>query len=348
MIRKTALFLLGALLLAILLEGALRLLPVSSATLVGHYIDPAIKTYPAHHRFTVATGWDLKNAQRHLTNNLGFVDTRDFTPDPQAIAVIGDSFVEANMLPPAQRIGPQLEALLHGPAVYSMGVPGTSLIDYAHRARFAHDKLGIDRLVFVVETGDVRQMLCGSGNHDRDCIDKKTGRVKSIEAQPPGRLKQIARHSALAQYLFSQLRLDPSRWMRKARRRLSTDEATASDNHQQKVDPVSREQANTLVDYFLSTLPTTARPPVLLINTEEAAAGSAEAAWHARDMDLLASKASQAGWIVVHLDAPFADWRERTGLSTSIGPYDGHWNTQGHRIAAQAVADALNARPSAP
>src|SRR5690606_2827994 len=101
--------LLGVLVFALFCEAALRLLPVSTSTETGYHVDDMILTYPAHHEWRVATGWDLRNAQRLRSNNVGFAAHRDFAHDPEAIALIGDSFVEASMLAPAERPGWQLE-----------------------------------------------------------------------------------------------------------------------------------------------------------------------------------------------------------------------------------------------
>ena len=53
MVRAFLRLLAGALLTLLALELVLRLLPVSTATLTGYYIDPLILTYPPRHRFTL-------------------------------------------------------------------------------------------------------------------------------------------------------------------------------------------------------------------------------------------------------------------------------------------------------
>ncbi len=82
-----------------------------------------------------------------------------------AVALIGDSFVEASMLPAQERPGAQLErALVPTRPVYAMGVPGTALLDYAERIRLAHERFGVRDFVLLMERFDVRQSFCGSGN----------------------------------------------------------------------------------------------------------------------------------------------------------------------------------------
>ncbi|MFM9916852.1 MAG: hypothetical protein ACKVOX_13655, partial [Rhizobacter sp.] len=70
-----------------------RLLPVSTATETDYRIDPLVRTYPSHHHWTTSTGWDLRRPQAMTANNEGFAAEHDFVRDPNAIALIGDSYV---------------------------------------------------------------------------------------------------------------------------------------------------------------------------------------------------------------------------------------------------------------
>ncbi len=107
--RNLMRFLGGVILALLALELVFRFLPVSSATRTGYHIHPYIISYPPNHRFTTATGWDLKNAHSHKANNYGFLAERDFSYAPEALGLVGDSFVEANMLPARDRLASQLE-----------------------------------------------------------------------------------------------------------------------------------------------------------------------------------------------------------------------------------------------
>ena len=119
-------WLLGVAGLLLACELALRALPVSTSTETGYYVDPLILTYRPHHAWTSSTGWDLRNAQRQRSNNFGFLASRDFEPDPAAVALIGDSYVEASMLPAHDRPEAQLEAAIGNRPVFAMGGPGSS------------------------------------------------------------------------------------------------------------------------------------------------------------------------------------------------------------------------------
>src|SRR5688572_22883205 len=85
----------GALLL---LEGTLRLLPVLNGT---YAADPRA-SWPVHTmipntQYTYSTGWNLQNIHRGRINNYGYVAPFDYSPAKGAIAVFGDSYIEAQM-----------------------------------------------------------------------------------------------------------------------------------------------------------------------------------------------------------------------------------------------------------
>jgi hypothetical protein len=187
-------------------EALLRALPVSTATMTDYHFDPDLRTYPAHHEWTVSTGWDLRNPQRLRSNNFGFAAHRDFDADPRAVALVGDSYVESSMLDAALRPGKQLEGELGGSrTVFAMGSPGTALLDYAQRVRFASERFGITDFVIWLERGDARQALCGSGNVHSRCLDRQTLAPRIERMPPPSAAKRALRHVALAQYFAGQL-----------------------------------------------------------------------------------------------------------------------------------------------
>jgi lysophospholipase L1-like esterase len=72
------------------------------------------------------------------------------------IALIGDSFVEAFQVNPAESVGARLEALL-GPAsdeVYSFGISGAPLSQYLHMARYVAHAWHPDAIVIVMVHND--------------------------------------------------------------------------------------------------------------------------------------------------------------------------------------------------
>jgi len=334
----------GLLLFAVAAELVFRVLPVSTATATSYHIDPMILTYPSHRQINTATGWDLKNAQRLRTNNLGFVSDIDFTPNPRAVALIGDSYVEASMLDADERLGAQLQQRL-GPErpVYAMGNPGTSLLDYAERIRFASQKLAVRDFVVFVAKGDVHQSLCGSANIDGPCLNPKSLAPETERRPPPSRLKQIVRESALAQYLFSQVRVSPERLLPA----LASLPSSLLPGHAERAPPGPTKPAPTtrpeVVDLIAQTFLDRARPHVagrlvLVINSPPPGTAS-----EAPDDDnrRFGAIAAAQGATVVEMQPAYQAHASRSRLSLTVGPYDGHINALGLTLVADAAAAAF-------
>lgn len=335
----------GAVGFLLLLELLFRWLPVSTSTETGYHFDPQILTYPSHHEWRVATGWDLRNAQSLRSNNYGFVADHDFVRDAQAIALVGDSYVEASMLRAPDRLGAQLErALGRRRPVYAMGSPGTALLDYAERIRFAHQRFGTRDFVVLMERGDVRQSLCGSGNVHSECLDAKTLAARTEKLPPPSRLKQLLRHSSLAQYVFSQLKVEPSRLWKQAFAGAAPPSASApplprksarptADSSLQVVDTVTRAFLERVEPYVPGRL-------VIVFDSRRGHAGSATAD-ETHERQRFIELARGAGVLIVDTEPLYREHFAASALSLDVGPYDGHLNALGVQIIARAAAKAL-------
>lgn len=334
---KKALFQLsvGAVFIFFLLEAIFRLLPVSTATLSGYYIHPLILSYPSRHCFVAATGWDLKNAQHNCTNNLGFLADRDFLKNPQAIALIGDSFVESSMLHPQDRLAAQLERSLAGRPIYSLGGPGSSLLDYAERAKFAAKELGIRTFVFFLERGDVKQALCGSGNIHGPCIDPHTLLPKVETQREPNALKRFLRQSALAQYVFSQLKFDAASvftWPSKPAARIETNAA----EQRLRSEAIERVVQN----FFEQLQMIEGARYIFVIDAARDHLFTRDVATSG-DLTLFKNATDAFGAVVIDPTADFREFVSRSGMILEVGPYDKHLNAEGMRVLAGAIARRL-------
>ena len=333
-------------LLAFLLtaECVCRILPVSTATASGYHISPLILTYPARTQISAADGWDLKNAQQLHTNNLGYVSDRDFIPDSRAVALIGDSYVEASMLDANQRLGAQLQHRL-GPdrPVYALGSPGTSLLDYAEAVRYASQQLAVRDFVIFITEGDVQQCLCGSGNTHGPCLDRATLVPTTELRDPPGSLKRLARHSAFAQYIISQLRASPDKLLPTL---LALPATVVPGRHEPKAapqaqaaSPLAPEVVDAIIQTFLGRLrPLVSGRLVLVINSPQPGTQPGpgdEQIWR------LGTAAAAQGATVVDMRAAYQAHAEASPLSLYVGPYDHHLNGLGLSLVADAAAAAV-------
>jgi len=112
-------------------EILLRFLPVQS----GLRSQPVTAENPIF-RFTperdstFSRGWNFDMVNRRRVNNAGWINDQSYRPDDQTplLAVVGDSYVEALMVPYAQTFYGRLAKKLAGQVrVYSFGASGAPL-----------------------------------------------------------------------------------------------------------------------------------------------------------------------------------------------------------------------------
>mgnify|MGYP001186335716 CR=1 FL=1 len=331
----------------LVLEVVLRLLPVSTATMTGYHVDPDILTYPARHRWTVSTGWDLRNPQQLRGNNLGFASDVDFVPDTGAVALIGDSYVEASMLDARHRPAAQLQARLEPRrAVYGMGTPGTALLDYAQRVRFAREQLSVRDFVVWLEGGDARQALCGSGNVVSRCLDPRTLLPTIQRRPPPSAVQRWLRHSALAQYVYSQLKVD---WRRLAVAAITrtTPEAAASPASP-RAAPSSdraieraRAVADAAVDQFFRDVAPHLGGQLLFVVDGQRGGPPARPTLADAERRFMIERLRWHGAEVLDMEPVYAAHVARSGWSLEVGPYDRHLNARGVALVMDSVAARL-------
>ena len=324
-VKSLGWFLAGIALALCALEALLRLLPVSTSSATGYYIDPLILTYPAHSSFRNATGWRLSRSQPLHSNNYGFVADHDFGPNPAAVALIGDSYVEASMLPAQDRLAAQIERRLSGRPVFALGSPGTSILDYAERIRFAAAHFATTQFVVLLERGDVGQSLCGSGNISGPCLNPRTLEPSTDRQQPPGTVKRLMRQFALPQYLFSQLKLDPAHWVRTMVNRIRPAAAP-----QRGLDPlrITPQAATRVVETFFERIRACAGCRFILVLAP---------GWREPARSALLSAAEQAHVVVLESEPFLSAYEGASGLSMRVAPEDGHLN----RLALGQIADRI-------
>ena len=325
----------GALFVVVLLEGFFRLLPVSTATRTGYYINHNIVTYPAKHCFTTSTGWDLRSPQRHCANNYGFIADRDFSYNPDAIVIVGDSFVEAIMLPVREGLAARIESKLQGTLVYAMGGPGSSLLDYAERIQFARKNFGTKVFIIVINRTDVRESICGSGNIHAHCIDANGLHPKVERLSSPSKLKQIFREFSVAQYAFSQLRVNLSTF---SPHFLKSSPIIKSSPDRPKP---SITEAEVIVRTFFSRLPIGDEIKYFFVLDPDRSKHDNEKK-KSEDIDLLRNLAKQFGVDVIDPLSDFMQFKLLNNIALEVSPTDQHWNSEAIMIVAKLIANRLN------
>lgn len=341
--------LLGALAMLVGLELLLHVLPVSTSTRTDYRIHPDILNNPPHHRWTMATGWDLRDVQHLQANNFGFAAERDFQPNRNAVGLVGDSYVEAAMLAAQDRPAAQLERALGGQRpVYAMGGPGSSLLDYAVRIRWAHETLGLRDFVVLMESTDASQALCDSGNVHARCLDPKTLSPVVQHRPASSGWKELLRDSALAQYLVSQLKFSPARLSNRdfwrsgapAESAVNTAATPPSRHGPPPLDARRQQVIDKAVQVFMDDIrPLEGLHVVFVIDMNRR---NLDAGVQGPDESYHVSQLLRAGgYRVVQGEPLYREHLRHSPLRLEMGPHDGHLNAIGIQLLMQAAAGAL-------
>jgi hypothetical protein len=322
----------------------LRSVPVTAA-------DPVLHFTP-NRSFTNSLGWNMHNVVHGRVNNAGFVNDQDYARDgAPLIAVIGDSFIEAQMVAYPQTLQGRLAAALAPNfRVYSFAGSGAPLSQYLIWAGFAVKEYGARAVVINVVGNDFDESLAayrvgpGFWQYAPD-----VNGVLQLKLTPhrAGTLISLARHSALARYVIINLgiqnRLFSVRWLAEL---IFGKPANAQPRYAGNTDASTDEKrmrdSLAAMDSFFRDVPERVMlPPERVLFTLDGFR-SADAAREGQGtyFDLMrrafVEKAAAQGYEVIDLDNRFIPRDARTGESFEFHD-DNHWNAAGHEVAFEAV-----------
>jgi hypothetical protein len=353
---------LGVFLCLLALEVILRFLPVSEGlnTLPVNESNPVVRFKPNR----VATwskfpDFSLVNTVR--VNNYGFVNNEDYVPngpDP-LVAVIGDSYVEATMVPFEDTGHGRLARVLQGGArVYSFASSGSALSQYLAYAAYCRDIFRPVKMIVVVVGNDFDESLYEYKSEPPFhyfAFDSE-GRLEltRVDWSPSWKIR-AARRSHLALYLLNnaEIRTFPDRLARLFQEEKATvgqGEKTAYLGNTEASWTMERLKKSRLaIEYFLEKLPEEAgldAKDILfvvdgirdLIYREDALEHNADA-YLVIVRDYFIRMAEEKNFEVIDMHPVFErDWR----LEGRPFEYenDGHWNSYGHFIFFSAVYDS--------
>jgi len=328
-------------------EAGLRFFPVMSGlhALTVSKDNPVFRFSP-NRDFVFSRGWHFSMINRGHVNNDGWVNNQDYRVSeyPPLVAVIGDSFVEAQMLPYAQTFHGLLAKLFEGKLrFYSFGAAGAPLSQFLVWARYAVSKFKARALVINVVSSD----------YDQSRIEYKSspgfwyyapgadgGLHLQLVEYHPGAMTALVRHSALLRYLALNLgvvfKFDAvMNWFR------SHDESNAGFTLANPSPHIAASKA--AVDAFLRDLGQIGLPAQCIAFTVD---GFRYPDRMERDagtfFDIMRryfiERASTWGYEAIDLDPLFlARYRETAERFEIDSPNDPHWNANGHRVAAEAL-----------
>ena len=191
-------------------EIVLRFLPVSSSTgtITVDDANPIIR-YTPNQPYTFSKGWHFDIVNTGRINNYGFINDLDYMRHDERgpLVIIGDSYVEAKMVPYQQTVQGRLARLLENKTnVYSVGISGSQLAQYLAFAQYAWSEFQPEAMVFVIVGNDFDESLTKYRNEpglhyfqtEAGSDDLKLIRID----YQPRILKKFLRNSALVRYLW--------------------------------------------------------------------------------------------------------------------------------------------------
>lgn len=341
---------------ALCAEIVLRFLPVAEG-LVAQPVNAENPVFRFRKNRTVtwSRGVKFELVNRLRVNNAGFVNDQDYrkeSPRP-LIAVVGDSYVEAAMVP--------FEETLHGrlartsdKRVYSFAASGAPLSQYVVWSKYARESWDAEKLIVVIIGNDFDESLLrykqGPGFHHYREAQNGELRLHRVDYRPSP-VRRILRRSALARYLYLNVQIVP-RWqalLAAVSGKALADTAQYFGNTAISLEPERVRLSKKAVDTFLRDLQQTAgwHPGDVLFVVDgfrypdRAERGATSFFGVLRSYFM--RRAGSVGYAVVDMDMVFFDDFAQNATRFEF-PQDGHWNGHAHALAASAVRSAINGR----
>jgi hypothetical protein len=344
-------------------EIALRFMPVATGlwTLPVNASQPIFRFTP-NREFLFSRDWNFSLTNRGRVNNDGFINDEDYaTNDPRPLlAAIGDSFVEAAMVPNEQTFYRRLaDKLKPNGRVYSFAASGAPLSQYLVWAQYAAQKYQAAGLAIVVIANDFDDSLWAyntrPGLHVYVRGSDNRLRLRRTDYEPSP-FRYLVRHSALGRYLVFHLnaleiaRQTAARWRLTSPTHAGTPQAdtppagvpqyvgnTAAAASPERVRD-SYEAIAAFLDDLAKMIPL---PPDRIAFLVDGARYERDVAITERSyFGLMRARfmreALRRGYEVIDLQ-PWFVARSHDGQTRYEYPIDGHWNPIGHEVVAEAL-----------
>jgi hypothetical protein len=336
-----------------ILEAVLRFLPVNEdlRTVAVNSESPVLRFAP--NRDVLWSKFaDFSMQNRAHVNNEGFVSDIDYDPKGKGplLAVVGDSYVEALMVPWAKTLHGRLAGRMSGRLrVYSFGASGAALSQYLAYARHARDLHHPAKGLVVVIGNDFDESLpeykFSPGLHFFDRSDARTPRLV-LREYSPSLASRLVQRSQLFMYAVHNLQaLGAVERLRRLAQGSQGSEGYVGQTGAE-ASPARLGDSRWAVDAFIALLPESfgLKPQDIMLVVDAprpeiygpATLEQARNSYFVLMRRYVIDKARQAGVQVVDLEPVMARDYAKRGERFEF-PRDGHWNGHGHAVAAEAV-----------
>jgi len=358
----------GVFLFLAVAEVVLRFLPVATGMrAVAVTQQQPILRFTPNRDFLFSRDWDMVMVNPGHVNNAGFVNAQDYrrVDSPPLLGVIGDSYIEATMVPYPLTMQGQLAKALEGRMrVYSFAASGAPLSQYLVWARHAVSDYGAKALVINVVGNDFDESHVAYKSGPglwlyASAADGSLG--LTLQEYHPRAIRKLADYSALLRYALFNLGVGtrllpltaaPTPAPRAATQGLvgvaqagtapttgAADPPRFAGNTAADADPKRIALSLAAIDAFFRDLPGMAGlPPERILFTldgfrhPDVAKAGAGTYFDLMRRAFLA-QATALGYEAIDLDPLFF----RQPAQAYNYPRDGHWNPAGHEVAAEAV-----------
>lgn len=351
-LKNVLLMAVSTLVILLMLEIALRFMPVRENT-EWEVVDEARPI--ARHRPNSEVHWSkgagFALASVRKSNNEGFLNDQDYFVDGDRplIAVVGDSFVEAMMVPYQETLYGRLAAELgERGRVYSFGTSSAPLSQYLALARWAGEHYRPDALVIPIIANDFDESFYRykrtPGFHYFVEEAEGAAELQRVDYEP-NFLRRLVLGSALGRYVF--YNLQAGQLLVRVRNLLTGDVVPAYvGNVPADVPPEQMEIALHAAELFLASLPEYAGLPkeriLLLVSGvrpevyQEDQPDTVVSSYWGRVRTAFIEQARAREYEVVDMHAVFRSHYREHGRRFEFA-IDGHWNGVGHGVAAEQV-----------
>jgi len=339
------------------LEIVLRFLPVQSH--VPHLpvnADSPVARYQPYRPFVYSNHWNFQNINYGRTNAQGFISDFDYNAADHRplIAVIGDSYIEARMVPFSQTLQETIRSGLNDAVrVYAFAMNGAALSQYLAFAKMARNTYRPDMMVVNIVSNDFEESFAQFHAISRFhyFMGDTHGNLQPqlVGSYQPSWLREILSHSALVRYLYFHLRItDIPRNIKRLTRSLSgrsrsNKPPSISSPSSAKKCQKDLEISHRAVDAFLHLLPEYAGlTPGSIVVVLDGQRLSLYRGLHKQDAcfesmrHYISERAGLMGYEVIDMHPVFKN-DFKTHKQRFEFTHDAHWNARAHELAGRAV-----------
>ncbi len=276
--------------------------------------------------------WKFSHAQQRQVNNYGFVDNQNYLPNSRPVAVIGDSYIQAAMLPYLDTLQAKLSRKITNKfPVYSFGTPMYPLSGYLGTAKYVDREFQPRAYIFLLAKGDLTESI--KSQYGTYFLDRPDGELQFKDAKI-NHISRTANQSSLYRYLYQQIYFKPQRivpsW-------LNADPPTKSDFTADTYAKIS----NRLLDLFADLTNVTPQNTIFIIDSDRNSIYDKNYKADRDELSTFKQISVERGYHVVDTEELFTNYYQRTNKKLDFSPTDFHWNATANQLVADRVYPIL-------